>query len=134
MPYHAKLIGNNFNCLGYRQQKNRLNELSALIMAECCVEEIDGNFNYLNNIDVARKAKFFTQFIMYHIELKTGINLNLIEGDNNDIEHTDEENDADTMNNSETNLSAEYNDAYNDVMTDNNVAVKKFRRHCVQLQ
>ena len=94
-------------------------------MAECCVEEIDGNFNYLNNIDVARKAKLLTQFIMYHIELKTGINFNLIEGDNNDIEHTDEENDADTMNNSETNLSAEYNDAYNDVMTDNNVAVKK---------
>ena len=94
-------------------------------MAEYWVEEIEGKLNYLNNIDVARKAKLITQFIMYHIELKTGINFNLIDGDNNDIEHTDEDNDADTMNNNHTNLSAQYNDAYNDVMTDNDVTINK---------
>ena len=91
MPYHKKNRKES-TCIGDWQQNSILNELSALIMAECGIKEVDGKFNYFENLDVARKAKLITQFIIYHIELQTGINFNLIQGGNNDIDHTDEEN------------------------------------------
>ena len=65
-------------------------------MAECGIKEVDGKFNYFENLDVARKAKLITQFIIYHIELQTGINFNLIEGGNNDIDHSEEDNNLDS--------------------------------------
>ena len=61
-------------------------------MAECGITEVYGKLDYLENIDVVRKAKLITQFIIYHIELQTGINFNLIEGGNNDIDHSEEVN------------------------------------------
>ena len=83
-------------------------------MAECYIKEVDGKFNYLENLDVARKAKLITQFIIYHIELQTGINFNFIEGCNNYIDHAEEDNNLD--------YSLESN---NDVTTDHNMARTK---------
>ena len=94
-------------------------------MAECCIREVDGKFNYFENLDVARKAKLITQFIIYHIELQMGINFNLIQGGNNDIDHTDEEKNLDYSLNNKKNASEDSNESNNDVTTDNNVARTK---------
>ena len=83
-------------------------------MAEYSIKEVDGKFNYFENLDVARKAKLITQFIIYHIELQTGINFNLIEGGNNDIDHAEEDNNLDS-----------YLESNNNVTTDHNMARTK---------
>ena len=47
-------------------------------MAECPIEKVNCEIRYFDDIDVVRKEKLIAQFIIYKVEIKTGINFDLI--------------------------------------------------------